>query len=177
MRRTEPAALASQLRGDLDWIATKALEKDRARRYQTASELARDIERHLSSEPVEAGPPSTVYRIQKFIQRHKLGVSITALALAALVAVMITTTLQSRRIAAERDRANHEAATADQVADFLEDLASGAGNKFLVRRAFESFSVAFSDSRPARVEALASRRFVREFAISIFDLRDRWGFP
>ena len=66
-RRTDSAALRRQLRGDLDWITMKALEKDRTRRYSTASQLADDIERYLSSQPVMAGPPSARYRIQKFV--------------------------------------------------------------------------------------------------------------
>ncbi|PYJ86526.1 MAG: hypothetical protein DME22_04910 [Verrucomicrobia bacterium] len=77
---TIPSTLNSQrlkelihlLRGDLDWIVMKCLEKDRARRYETANGLARDIERHLSNEPVVAGPPSNFYRFQKLVRRNKL---------------------------------------------------------------------------------------------------------
>ena len=59
------------LRGDLDWIVMKALEKDRTRRYETAHGLARDIERHLSDEPVRARPPSAGYRLKKFVRKHR----------------------------------------------------------------------------------------------------------
>src|SRR5436309_1487868 len=65
-RKLEPAQLTREVRGDLDWIVMKCLEKDRARRYETANGLARDIERHLSDEPVEAFPPSGLYRLRKF---------------------------------------------------------------------------------------------------------------
>jgi serine/threonine protein kinase len=68
-RRTEPHALSKLVRGEIDWIVMKCLEKDRTRRYQSASGLARDIERHLADEPVEACPPSARYKLQKF--RHK----------------------------------------------------------------------------------------------------------
>ena len=62
----EPAKLARLVRGELDWIAMKALEKDRNRRYATANDLARDLGRYLAGEPVEAGPPSAVYRLRKY---------------------------------------------------------------------------------------------------------------
>ncbi|MCR9293957.1 MAG: serine/threonine protein kinase [bacterium] len=74
-RGAQPEQLGRLVRGDLDWIVMKALEKDRSRRYKTADALAADIGRHLTSEPVEARPPSTVYRIQKFVRRNRSGVS------------------------------------------------------------------------------------------------------
>ncbi|HEV3082393.1 MAG TPA: hypothetical protein VGY66_21595 [Gemmataceae bacterium] len=67
-RKTDPRRLSQLVRGDLDWIVMKSLEKDRTRRYGTASEFAADIERHLSDEPVAAGPPSVTYRLRKFQQ-------------------------------------------------------------------------------------------------------------
>ena len=70
-RRTEPRRLGALLRGELDWIVMKALEKDRGRRYQTANGLAMDILRHLAGEPVVAAPPSAAYRLRKAVQRHK----------------------------------------------------------------------------------------------------------
>jgi eukaryotic-like serine/threonine-protein kinase len=72
-RGTEPTALGRLIRGDLDWIVMKCLEKDRQRRYETASGLAMDLQRYLTSEPIVARPPSTAYRMQKFVRRHKLG--------------------------------------------------------------------------------------------------------
>ena len=71
LRNTAPAQLSLLLRGDLDWIVMPCLEKDRTRRYETANALARDIQRHLSHEPVVARPPSTVYLLQKLIRRHR----------------------------------------------------------------------------------------------------------
>lgn len=82
-RRTELGALVRQLRGDLDWIAMKALEKDRSRRHATATELAADLRRHMNHEPVLAGPPSATYRLRKFVRRKKGPVT-------AVVAVFLT---------------------------------------------------------------------------------------
>src|SRR5207302_9727950 len=70
-RHTEPAKLTKLMRGELDWIVMKTLEKDRNRRYETPSGLALDIQRHLADEPVEACPPSAGYRLRKFARRNK----------------------------------------------------------------------------------------------------------
>ena len=73
-RRGEPGALSRLMRGDLDWIVMKAIEKDRTRRYQSASEFAADVQRYLQKQPVLAGPPSVIYKFRKFVLRHQLGV-------------------------------------------------------------------------------------------------------
>ena len=96
-RRTEPSRLARLVRGDLDWIVMKALEKDRTRRYETAIGLARDIERHLNDEPVEAGPPSATYRLQKFARKYRSVLAAAAVFAALLaVGVLVSTTLAVR---------------------------------------------------------------------------------
>jgi non-specific serine/threonine protein kinase/serine/threonine-protein kinase len=118
-RHTEPRRLASELRGDLDWVTMRALEKDRTRRYQTANALAADVRHHLSNEPVSAGPPGTIYRAGKFVRRHRFGVAAAATVALLLVTLAATMTVQARRIARERDRANREAETAKQVSEFL----------------------------------------------------------
>jgi serine/threonine protein kinase/tetratricopeptide (TPR) repeat protein len=92
-RSVEPARLAKSLRGELDWVVMKALEKDRTRRYETVNGLARDIERHLADEVVEARPPSRGYRFRKFVRRYKGQVIATSLVLLALVAGVIGTSL------------------------------------------------------------------------------------
>jgi len=84
-RGTEPAKLAKLVRGELDWIVMKALEKDRTRRYETASAFARDVQRYLVDEPVQACPPSAGYRLRKFARRNKVGVAVAALVLFFLV--------------------------------------------------------------------------------------------
>ncbi len=104
-RRVDTTILSRQLQGDLDWIAMRALEKDRARRYATATELADDINRHLRHEPVLASPPSIVYRTRKFTRRHRGLVASVAIIGLALTAGVIGTTWQARLAIAARDRA------------------------------------------------------------------------
>jgi non-specific serine/threonine protein kinase/serine/threonine-protein kinase len=118
-RREEPLSLERHLRGELDWITMKALDKDRTRRYGSPSELAADIQRHLHHQPVLAGPPSATYRASKFIRRHRFGVGVATAAVALLIAFATTMALQSRRIARERDRANREAETSKRVSEFM----------------------------------------------------------
>ena len=103
-RGADPPALARQLRGDPDAIALKALEKDRARRYASASELAADIGRYLRNEAVTAHAPSTAYRARKYIRRHRLGVAVAASAVVLLIGFAAAMGVQARRIARERDR-------------------------------------------------------------------------
>ncbi len=99
--------LRKRLHGDLDWIAIKALEKDRTRRYATVQELAVDLGRHLADEPVEAGPPSAGYRFAKFVRRNRVGVAAGALVLLALAAGIATTTWQWQQArSAERQARN-----------------------------------------------------------------------
>ncbi len=121
-RHTEPRRLASLLRGDLDWVTMRALEKDRTRRYQTGNALAAEVRRYLNHEPVVAGPPSALYRAGKFARRHRFGVAAAATLVFLLAAFAVTMGLQARRIALERDRANREAETARQVSSFLVGL-------------------------------------------------------
>ena len=121
-RNMEPRRLASVLRGDLDWVTMRALEKDRTRRYQTVNALAAEVRRYLNHEPVVAGPPGAVYRAKKFVRRHRFGVAAAATLVVLLAAFAVTMALQARRIALERDRANREAETARQVSSFLVGL-------------------------------------------------------
>jgi serine/threonine protein kinase/tetratricopeptide (TPR) repeat protein len=86
-RQMEPAKLTRLVRGELDWIVMKALEKDRSRRYETANGFARDIERYLADEPVQACPPSSAYRFRKFTRRNKTALAIAGLVLFLLVLV------------------------------------------------------------------------------------------
>ena len=96
-RHSEPARLGTLLRGDLDWIVMKALEKDRTRRYETANGLAADIQRHLDNEPVVARPPSTGYRFQKMVRRNKLAFAAASAVTTALVLGMVVSTWQAIR--------------------------------------------------------------------------------
>jgi serine/threonine protein kinase/tetratricopeptide (TPR) repeat protein len=91
-RRTEPARLGAIIRGDLDWIVMRALEKDRTRRYESAAGFAADVARHLAGEAVDAAPPSATYRLRKFVRRRRgLVVSLGAVGLALLVGLAGTT--------------------------------------------------------------------------------------
>src|SRR5205807_3614898 len=108
---TEPAKLSKLMKGELDWVLLKALEKDRARRYDTANALGRDIQRYLADEVVEARPPSTGYRLKKFVRRHKGQVSAASLVLLTLLGGIAGTTwgmirAESRRAEAEQARAS-----------------------------------------------------------------------
>lgn len=92
LRRTDVRTLGRKLHGDLDWITIKAMEKDRTRRYQTARALVEDIERHLSHEPVLASPPSKVYHLKKFIQKHRtqvVGTSVAGILLAVITVISV----------------------------------------------------------------------------------------
>ena len=92
-RHSSRAAMVKEMRGDLDWITMKALDKDRTRRYASAAELAADILRHLHHEPVLAGPPSAVYRAGKFVRRHRALVTGAAAVLVVLVGGVVSTTV------------------------------------------------------------------------------------
>jgi serine/threonine protein kinase/WD40 repeat protein len=107
-RGTEPKKLTGLLRNELDWIVMKALEKDRARRYESANGFAADVQRHLSGEAVQAHPPSAGYRMRKFIRRHKGRVLAASLLLAALVAGLASTTWQAIRATHAEEAAHDE---------------------------------------------------------------------
>jgi serine/threonine protein kinase len=134
-RGTEPALLSKLVRGELDWIVMKALEKDRTRRYETANGLARDVQRYLADEPVEACPPSAGYRLRKLARKHRAAL-LTATALAAmLVSGVVVSTWQAVRAtqaqeaeAIQRQRAEENerqakvsAEEAKAVLDFFRD--------------------------------------------------------
>jgi len=105
-RGTDIKRLVSSLRGDLDWITMKALDKDRARRYSTPLELAMDIRRYLTNEPIVARPAATGYRLGKYVRRHRIGVAVTAAVFLLLVGFSALQAAQLRRTTRERDRAN-----------------------------------------------------------------------
>jgi len=134
-RATEPGRLAGQLRGDLDWITMKALEKDRTRRYGSPAELAADLGRYERHEPVLAGPPGSGYRARKFVRRHRVGVAAGAVVILALAGFGIVMAVQARRIGREYTRA-------EKVSEFLVNL----------------FDV--SDPRQARGNAVTAREIL-----------------
>jgi serine/threonine protein kinase/tetratricopeptide (TPR) repeat protein len=126
-RGLEPKKLRGLIQGDLDWIVMKCLEKDRTRRYETASALARDVERYLNEEPVEASPPSAGYRLRKFARKNRklLGVAAAfALLLAAGTVVSswqaVRASRERNKAVAEKDRAEEQVAIAKAVNEFLQ---------------------------------------------------------
>jgi serine/threonine protein kinase len=135
VRGTEPARLAKLVRGDLDWVVMRALEKDRARRYATANGLARDLKRYLDGDPVEAGPPSWTYRLRKFARKHRAALVTAGAFIVLLVAAVAVSTWQALRATraegktrAEAERASRAEAAARAAAekatainDFLTD--------------------------------------------------------
>ena len=124
-RRVEPGRLVGLMLGDLDWIVMKALEKDRARRYETANGLAFDLQRHLGNEPVLARPPSQLYRLRKLIRRNRVVFAAGAAVATALVAGLGTSTwlflrereAHRRAVAAEQQqvRLRHEAEVREKI--------------------------------------------------------------
>ncbi len=140
---SQPSTLNSQLsdcaslrrrlqavRGDLDWIVMKALEKDRTRRYETVNGLARDIERHLNGEPVVACPPSKAYRAAKFIRKHRISLSAVMAVVLALATGLALALFGLKKARSESRRAQSEAAVAKAVSDFLMDDLLGRANPF-----------------------------------------------
>jgi tetratricopeptide (TPR) repeat protein/tRNA A-37 threonylcarbamoyl transferase component Bud32 len=116
-RQTEPAKLTKLMRGDLDWILLKCLEKDRTRRYETANGLAVDILRHLSDETVSAGAPSAGYRLTKFVRRNRARVIAGGIVAVALVLGVVGTTSGMIWALEEKNRANVEANKATLAAE------------------------------------------------------------
>jgi eukaryotic-like serine/threonine-protein kinase len=123
-RSLEPKKLTREVRGELDWIVMKCLEKDRARRYETVNALALDLQRYLADEPVQAGPPSARYRLRKFARRNRAALAVGVVVAAALVLGTVVSTWQAVRAGAaerlaneQREEARKSAAEAREAAD------------------------------------------------------------
>jgi eukaryotic-like serine/threonine-protein kinase len=164
-RHTEPSRLTKDVRGELDWIVMKALEKDRNRRYETASGFAADIERHLQDEPVEASPPSAMYRFRKFVRRNKASLVTAALIAMALVSGTVISTSQALRArkaealaqarlvteSEARQRALTEMTKANAISDLLQDALRSAdpdqakGAEYTVRQLLDDLSQRLGD--------------------------------
>ncbi len=137
-RSADPPKLAQALRGDLDWIVMKCLEKDRARRYETASGVSADLKRYLDNEPVVARPPSTVYQFRKFVRRHQGAVAAASAVAFALILGLGFATIAFLRegqarlkqtVAEQAKRA--ETVKADAVAEFMRELLSSTAPELL----------------------------------------------
>ena len=121
-RRAEPLRLTRLVRGDLDWIAMKCLEKERSRRYETANALAMDVQRYLGGEAVDAAPPSAGYRTRKFIRRHRVFVTTGSMVAAALLAGLSVALVGFVHASRQRDLAGLREAKAASVSSFLREM-------------------------------------------------------
>jgi WD40 repeat protein len=170
-RQSDPRRLSQLFRGELDWIVMRALEKDRSRRYETASGLARDIQRYLADEPVAACPPTAGYRLWKFVRRHKGPVLATALVVLALLGGMIGTTwgligataAHADAVGALKDKEEALAAAQYQAFQALLHQARASRKSGQVGQRFESLK--------AVEQATAIARRLRLQAASFDDLR------
>jgi serine/threonine protein kinase len=151
-RKTEPGKLSRLLRGELDWVVMKCLEKDRSRRYDTASNLARDVERFMKDEPVEARPPSAWYRLRKAVRRNRVALAVTGVVGVALVLVTAVSLWQAVRVSAERDRAL--AAEEQAVA---EKATAQATLRFLLADVLEQAGPEREENRNLKVRELLDR--------------------
>jgi serine/threonine protein kinase/tetratricopeptide (TPR) repeat protein len=156
-RQADPKQLSQLFRGELDWIVMKCLEKDRNRRYETASGLAADVQRHLSDEPVQACPPSPGYRLRKFARRNKGALLATALVMMALVAGMIGTTWGMLRATVAEADAVHEAGEKTTALNEKEAaLATAKGNEIRATAAQKAAQENLKDALAA-VEQMLTR--------------------
>jgi serine/threonine protein kinase/tetratricopeptide (TPR) repeat protein len=156
LRRTEPARLTKLVRGELDWIVMKCLEKDRNRRYETANGLARDLQRYLADEPVEACPPSAAYRLTKFARKHRNLLGTAAAFLALLLVGGALATWQAVRLArAGRDQAERERDRAVQQAKRNRDVHEALRQAAALRE--QARSAAGDLGRWAEARAMAGR--------------------
>jgi len=119
LRGIAPKQLVQELRGDLDWITLKALERNRELRYTTPAELAADLRRYLDNEPVLARPAGTLYRLRKYLRRNRLAVTIGCGMVLLLTGFSLLEGLELHRTAIERDRANRERDHASRITDFM----------------------------------------------------------
>ena len=155
-RRDRPSALAKALRGDLDWILLKSLEKDRERRYASARDLGLDLDRALSGQPVLAGPPSTLYRARKFARRHRLALSAAVAVVLALVVGLALASYGLIQARDQRDIAVLAKENSDQAA-----LAAKHAKEEADRQA-EAATKAKGEALHEAETALAVRSFLQE---------------
>jgi eukaryotic-like serine/threonine-protein kinase len=119
LRGTDILTLRRRLKGDLDWIVLHAMDRDRDRRYETPNGMALDLERYLAHEPVLARPPSTRYRMGKFVRRHRAGVAFASILVLLLAGFGAAQTVQAERIRESRDLADARRQQAEGLIDFM----------------------------------------------------------
>ena len=150
-RKTEPAKLTALVKGDLDWIVMKALDKDRTRRYETASAMAADVGRYLSEEAIEARPPSVGYRLTKFVRRNRVAMTTVGLVFAVMLTGTMVSTWQAVRA---RQAERNLMATLDWFDDYFfrsVDPAESQNHDFPLRVALERAAAALKPGQQSPV--------------------------
>ena len=175
-RRVDPRKLRSELSGDLDWICLRAMEKQRTRRYPSASELAADVRRHLEDEPVLAGPPSASYRAQKFVRRNRAAVVFAATVLALLVGGIAATTrgmVLAERAREAADEAREDALAAEKLAALQREEAERQRGVAVAERAEAELQTARAEESLTLADSEAARaRAVTDFLLDTLGLAD-----
>lgn len=170
-RSLDARKLCGLLRGELDWIVMKCLEKDRNRRYETANGLASDLKRYLSNEAVHACPPSTNYRVRKFVRRYRGAVIAAAAVATALLVGVVMSTWQAVRATRAEQQAAALAARATTALDFFVDSMGNASSDSIgytatipqvLKRAVAQIGEKFQDDPAA--EAVLRQMIGRSFA-------------
>ncbi len=176
-RRTDRSSLRKILLGDLDWVVMKALEKDRARRYDSVSSFATDVRRFLQNEPVIARPPSLNYRLRKFVRKNRAGVLAASLVLISLLGGLVTTTVQMRRAQGAERLADMRRGEADQARDLAEQRrksAEAAQEKALA--AAQAERIAREEEERQRGYAQAITNFVKSDFLALTSIEGQYEF-
>jgi tetratricopeptide (TPR) repeat protein len=183
-RQTEPAKLTKLVRGELDWIVMKALEKNRTRRYETANGLAMDVQRYLNDEPVLACPPSALYRLHKVVRKHRAGATAAAAIVILLLAGVAGSAWQAVRATkaeaqalAERDEKEKARAEIENSADRLKQSMAliGLGLEARQQRRWASAYAAFSKGQELEPSIPAFPLFLAGLCrdLRLYDLADK----
>jgi tetratricopeptide (TPR) repeat protein len=176
-RRTDARRLRQTVRGELDWIVMKCLEKDRNRRYESTGSLARDVERFLNDEPVQACPPSAVYRLRKYARRNKVALAFVVLFLAAFVYLVYS----NIAIKQERDAKATALADANAVSFLLQEMLASSypdkvkDSQYTVRELLDDFSAKMAEHLRGQPDVEAAIRSVigrSYWRMAVFDQAD-----
>jgi tetratricopeptide (TPR) repeat protein len=172
LRRTEPGRLMKEVRGELDWIVMKCLEKDRTRRYESANGLARDVECYLHDEPVEACPPSTGYRLKKFAhQNRQLLATAMAFVLLLVLGTLFSVFQAWRARAAELRAIDNEAQASRERDEAVAQRQRAKRNYELARQAVENYLSKVTDNeRLQEADLHVMRKELLESALPFYEL-------
>ena len=158
-RRTDPGRLTRQLRGELDWIVLKSMEKDRDHRYETANSFAMDIRRYLADEAINASPPSTAYRFRKFVKRHKVGMTAASVGIVVLLGFGVSMWILRESALQARAEAQARAEELEIVTDFQASMLAELSMERMGHTLFEDLredlrrALEAKGAPPARVES------------------------